>query len=125
MGSKMNAPKASPIWKIILLGIALILVAGCATPLTTREQGVLTGTLLGAGAGAALGSISGHAGAGALIGGAAGAITGGLIGDAYQQAHQAEARARAYPGYAYRPGAIWVPPHYDSQGQWIAGRWIP
>ncbi len=123
MGLKMSAPRAISLAKIIILGITLILVAGCATPLTTREQGVLTGTLLGAGAGAVIGSISGHAGAGAAIGGAVGAITGGLIGDAHQQA-QLEA-PRAYPGYAYRPGAIWVPPHYDSQGRWIPGRWIP
>src|SRR3972149_3722864 len=108
--------------KLALAALALLL-AGCATPLTTREQGVLTGSLFGAGTGAALGSLSGHAGAGALIGGAAGAITGGLIGDAIQaeqyRAHQTYAPAPV----PYRPqrGSIWVPEHYDREGRWVPG----
>jgi hypothetical protein len=112
--------------KLALAALGLLLV-GCATPLTTREQGLLTGTLLGAGTGAVLGSLSGHAGAGALIGGAAGALTGGLIGDAIQTEQNRSAGTYGPPPAHPRPsgGSIWVPGHYDRSGRWIPGYWIP
>ena len=120
-----------PMYKKIFLGMLVAIIAlatACATPLTHRERGAITGTLLGAGAGAAIGSITGHAGAGAAIGGAFGLITGALIGDAIQEAEQRAAlygpRYTSYPPPP-RPGAIWVPAHYDYRGNWIPGRWIP
>lgn len=70
---------------VVILGMALIL-AGCAEPLTTREQVTLAGAAVGAGTGIILGHASGHSGAGAIIGGVAGAVGGALIGDAMQSA---------------------------------------
>jgi uncharacterized protein YcfJ len=63
-----------------LLALAIV-VAGCSTPLTQREQGGLVGGVLGAGSGAIIGSTVGHAAAGAAIGGPLGLIAGALIGD--------------------------------------------
>lgn len=77
---------------LMVLGLA-ILVAGCATPLTTREQGALAGGAIGAGAGAAIGSTTGHTGTGALIGAGVGALSGALIGDAMQANEQRQAAA--------------------------------
>ncbi|MBI3003752.1 MAG: hypothetical protein HYY54_09105, partial [candidate division NC10 bacterium] len=62
-----------------------LLPAACATPLTQREHGALTGAAIGAGIGAIAGSAGGHAGTGAVIGGLGGAVVGGVIGDAAQQ----------------------------------------
>lgn len=59
----------------------VVLLGGCAAPLTTREKGALTGGALGAGAGAIIGNQIGHQGSGAAIGGALGALGGGLVGD--------------------------------------------
>ncbi len=67
----------------------MVLLGGCAAPLTTREKGTLTGGALGAGAGALIGSqLHHHAGSGALIGGALGALGGGLVGDQMQGQEQ-------------------------------------
>jgi hypothetical protein len=80
--------------------IFLLLLAGCATPLTPRESGTLTGAGIGAATGAVLGGIAGSAGKGAAIGAAVGAVTGLLAGNAIQN----EQAAMAYsPGYAYAP----------------------
>ena len=62
------------------LSVSLTL-AGCSSPLTTREKGGLIGGALGAGSGAIIGSAVGHAAAGALIGGPIGLIGGALVGD--------------------------------------------
>ena len=83
---------------IAIGSICLLLLAGCATPLTPRESGTLTGAGVGAAAGAVLGGIAGSAGKGAAIGAAVGAVTGLLAGNAIQN----EQAARAYPPrYAY------------------------
>jgi len=67
----------------------VLLLGGCATPLTTREKGTLAGGALGAGAGAIIGNqLDHHAGKGALIGGALGALGGGLVGDQMQGQEQ-------------------------------------
>ncbi len=80
--------------------IFLLLLAGCATPLTPRESGTLTGAGIGAATGAVLGGIAGSAGKGAAIGAVVGAVTGLLAGNAIQN----EQAAMAYsPGYAYAP----------------------
>jgi hypothetical protein len=71
----------------MILALAII-VAGCSTPLTTREKGALAGGAIGAGAGAAIGSTTGHAGTGALIGAGVGVLSGALIGDAMQANEQ-------------------------------------
>jgi hypothetical protein len=83
--------------------IFLLLLAGCATPLTPRESGTLTGAGIGAATGAVLGGIAGSAGTGAAIGAGIGAITGALAGDAIQ----AEQMARVYP-----PRPAYAPPPY-------------
>ncbi len=80
--------------------VCLLLFAGCATPLTPRESGTLTGAGIGAATGAVLGGIAGSAGKGAAIGAAVGAVTGLLAGNAVQN----EQAARAYShGYPYGP----------------------
>ena len=86
--------------------IFLLFLAGCATPLTPRESGTLTGAGVGAAAGAVLGGIAGSAGKGAAIGAAIGAVTGALAGSAIQNEQAAEA-ARAYP-----PGPAYGAPPY-------------
>ena len=84
--------------------IFLLFLAGCATPLTPRESGTLTGAGVGAAAGAVLGGIAGSAGKGAAIGAAVGAVTGALAGNAIQN----EEAARAYP-----PGPVYAAPPYS------------
>jgi osmotically inducible lipoprotein OsmB len=69
------------IFSALALGFLIIVLAGCAGPITTREKGGLIGAGLGAGTGAIIGSTVGHAAAGALIGGPVGLIAGALIGD--------------------------------------------
>ena len=59
----------------------IVMIAGCSSQITTREQGGLIGAGLGAGSGAIIGSTVGHAAVGALIGGPVGLIAGALIGD--------------------------------------------
>lgn len=82
------------------LGTVFLLLAGCATPLTPRESGTLTGAGIGAATGAVLGGIAGSAGRGAAVGAAVGAVTGLLAGDAIQR----EQAARAYaPPHGYAP----------------------
>ena len=62
--------------------MCLTVVAGCSSPITTREQGGLIGAGLGAGTEAIIGNTVGHAAVGALlVGGAIGLIAGALIGD--------------------------------------------
>jgi len=89
--------------------IFLLLITGCATPLTPRESGTLTGAGIGAATGAILGGIAGSAGKGAAIGAAVGAVTGALAGNAIQN----EQAARAYSsGYAYpTPPYPYYPPY--------------
>src|SRR5574337_819094 len=89
----------------LMLGViaTLVLVTGCATPLTPRESGTLTGAGVGAAAGAVLGGIAGSPGKGAAIGAGVGALTGLLAGNAIQDEQAAQA-ARPYPPrYAYAP----------------------
>jgi hypothetical protein len=86
--------------------IFLLLITGCAIPLTPRESGTLTGAGIGAATGAILGGIAGSAGKGAAIG----AVTGALVGNAIQN----EQAARAYSsGYAY-PTPVY--PYYSPYG---------
>ena len=74
--------------KSILIFFALIFfvaaLAGCSTPLTTREKGAGIGTLGGAAAGGIIGAAVGHPGAGAASGGLLGLGAGALIGDQLQ-----------------------------------------
>lgn len=76
---------------------AVVGVAACSTPLTTREKGAVVGGAVGAGAGAAIGSASGNAGTGALIGAGVGAVSGALIGDAMQANEQRQAAPQPPP----------------------------
>jgi hypothetical protein len=65
--------------------VVAFLAGACATPLTPRERGAVTGAAIGAGLGAIVGSPTGQAAEGAIIGGVGGAVVGGVIGDAAQQ----------------------------------------
>ncbi|MDE2181259.1 MAG: hypothetical protein KGJ40_10510, partial [candidate division NC10 bacterium] len=96
--------------QIIAIGsIGLLLLTGCATPMTPRESGTLTGAGVGAATGAVLGGIAGSPGKGAAIGAGVGALTGLLAGNAIQNEQAAQA-ARPYPPrYAYAP----PPPAYQ------------
>src|SRR5690349_10711215 len=62
----------------------LAALAGCSTPLTTREKAAGIGALGGAAAGGIIGSTVGSAGAGAAVGGLLGLGAGALIGDQLQ-----------------------------------------
>jgi len=114
---------------MILLGLA-IAMAGCSTPLSTREKGALAGGAIGAGAGAAIGSASGHTGTGALVGAGLGAVSGALIGDAMQaneQRQAASASPAAPPVAAPAPpppkvAVVTPPPVVVPQPQLI---WVP
>ncbi len=80
--------------RLLLAGMGLgfaILVAGCSTPLSTREKGAGIGALGGAAAGGIIGSAVGHPGAGAAIGGALGLGAGALVGDQLQGQEQKQA----------------------------------
>ncbi len=90
--------------RIAITLAAATLVAGCSSPMTTREKGALAGGAIGAGTGAIIGSQVGHAGAGALIGAGVGVVSGAIIGDAIQDAEQRQ----AYPAQA--PAAVMPPP---------------
>jgi hypothetical protein len=83
--------------KALMLGAALLAVAGCAD-MTDRQQRAATGTMAGTAGGAVIGAIAGNAALGAGIGAAAG-LAGGLIADrvarnkeaAYQEGYAAGA----------------------------------
>ena len=71
--------------KMIALGIAGMIFAGCSGgSLTTREKGAGIGVLGGAAAGGLIGTAVGRPGTGAAIGGAVGLGAGALIGDRMQ-----------------------------------------
>ena len=81
---------------IFVAGSLILLLGGCSSPLTIREQGGLIGAGLGAGTGAIIGSTVGHAAIGAAIGGPVGLIAGALIGDqlmAQEKRRDAQQRA--------------------------------
>jgi len=64
---------------------AIVFLAGCSQPLSTREKGALVGGGMGAATGAIVGAAVGNPGAGAAIGGALGGIGGGVVGDQLQK----------------------------------------
>lgn len=109
MLDRKGARRASGRRRLIVFGLA-ILVAGCSTPLTTREKGALAGGAIGAGAGAAIGSTSGNTGTGALIGAGVGAISGALIGDAIQANEQRQAASPPPPPPPPPPPVSVAPP---------------
>ena len=84
MSTKNSKKRDVSTW-ITILGLAAIVVAGCAGgPLTAREKGAGIGALGGAAVGGIIGNTKGHPGAGAAIGGAVGLGAGALIGDYIQ-----------------------------------------
>jgi len=94
--------------RLVCMPAVAILVAACATPLTPREHGAITGGAIGMGIGAIAGSTSGHAGAGAVIGGVSGAAVGGVIRDAAQQRQAAAPAPRSV--VVARPAVVVPPP---------------
>jgi len=70
---------------------AVVQLASCSQPLSTREKGVLAGGGLGAATGAIIGAAVGSPGAGAAIGGALCAVGGGLTGDQLQRQETTQA----------------------------------
>lgn len=88
----------------LLSFIALIvLLSACAQrPLSTREQGALTGAGLGAATGAIIGGATGgNAGTGAAIGAGLGLLTGALVGGAIEN----QRGETAYPPAASSAGS--------------------
>ena len=83
--------------KIISLIAIVVLIGACAQrPLSTREQGALTGAGLGAATGAIIGGTTGgSAGTGAAIGAGLGLLTGALVGGAIEN-QRGETTARSY-----------------------------
>ncbi|MGH7392846.1 MAG: glycine zipper domain-containing protein [Candidatus Rokuibacteriota bacterium] len=96
--------------RIAVTLVAATLVAGCSTPLTTREKGALAGGAIGAGTGAIVGSQVGRPGAGALIGAGVGVLSGALIGDAIQGAEQQPAASPAVVAPPPPPPVVVAPP---------------
>jgi len=91
---KVNMKRHS--FAAIVVGVPLLLVAGCYTP-EGRPDNTATGALAGGAIGAGTGAIIGgrNAGAGALIGGAIGALTGGIIGNSIDQQQRARVQEQA------------------------------
>ncbi len=67
----MNATK-----RVVLAGVVLAMVAGCATPGRRTATGAAAGAVIGAGVGGAAGG-----GRGAVVGAAVGAVAGGSVGN--------------------------------------------
>ncbi|MFQ5848411.1 MAG: glycine zipper domain-containing protein [Candidatus Methylomirabilales bacterium] len=87
--------------KLTTLIAAVALLGACASqrPLSTREQGAVTGAVLGAGTGALIGGATGgNAGTGAAIGAGLGLLTGAVVGGAIEN----QRGETAYPP----PGAV-------------------
>jgi hypothetical protein len=82
--------------KSFLIGLGLLMLAGCSTPNQTNSTvgGGVLGGLLGLG----IGSIARNPGAGLAIGAASGAIAGNVVGREQdrRQEKQAQAAAQAY-----------------------------
>ncbi|MFQ5804445.1 MAG: glycine zipper domain-containing protein [Candidatus Methylomirabilales bacterium] len=78
---------------ISLIAVLALLSACAQRPLSTREQGAVTGTALGAGTGAIIGSATGNAGTGAAIGAGLGLLTGAIVGGAIENQRE----ERTYP----------------------------
>jgi uncharacterized protein YcfJ len=75
--------RSSVLHRVVLVA-AVVLLAGCAQPLSTREKSTLTGGFIGGAAGSIIGAAVGNPAAGAAIGTAMGAGTGALIGTKLQ-----------------------------------------
>jgi len=110
--------------KIVWCMVAGLVLAGCASELTTREKGAVTGAAIGAGTGAIIGSQTGKGGAGAVIGGAIGAVSGAVIGDAIQTEQQ---RRQAQSPAPPRTASVQAPGQYSgdpTRGEIVnATRW--
>lgn len=92
----------------ISLIAALALLSACAQrPLSTREQGAVTGAALGAGTGALIGSATGNAGTGAAIGAGLGLLSGAIVGGAIE--NQRGETAGPPPVASPRPSAATQP----------------
>ncbi len=125
--------------KFTTLIAVVALLSACASqrPLSTREQGALTGAALGAGTGALIGNASGgSAGTGAAIGAGLGLLTGALIGGAIENQrgetpYPPPAGGSPQPGAArppvQQPGGVTSPttvPVDPTGGQFVNGtRW--
>ncbi len=82
---------------ISLIAVVVLLGACAHRPLSTREQGAVTGAALGAGTGALIGSATGRAGTGAAIGAGLGLLTGAIVGGAIEnQQGETAGSPRAY-----------------------------
>lgn len=106
----------------------LLVLTGCATPLSPRESGTVTGAGIGAATGAALGGIAGAPGKGAAIGAAVGAVTGALTGDAIQSEEADRAYASRYahatPPYPPPSGTLQIEVMPEDAEIFVDGRRI-
>ncbi len=92
--------------RAILAGtMAILTLAGCATPLSYREKGFVTGAAIGGGTGYLIGTRTGHPNLTAGIGAGIGALTGAIIGSAIDGVRQAPAPSAPAPS-----GAVATPP---------------
>ena len=91
---------------VVSLGLLMVL-AGCATPLSTREKGTSSPSVL---ARSGDRNASGHTAAGALIGAGVGAVSGALIGDSMQANEQRQAAPPPPPQPPPPPPAVVAPP---------------
>jgi len=91
-----------------LLGLLLLVAAGCQSPYYA-DRGALFGGLLGAGTGAIVGSAVHNPGAGAAIGAGVGALTGAAVGSGMDEI-EAKNRAAiaAQMGREIPPGAVTI-----------------
>jgi Glycine zipper len=104
------------------------MVEECAAPLTPRESGTLTGAEIGAATGAMFGGIAGAPGRGVAIGAAVGAVIGALTGNAIQseQADRAYASRYAYASQPYQQpsGTLQIEVTPEDAGIFVDGRRI-
>jgi uncharacterized membrane protein YebE (DUF533 family) len=111
---------------VIVLLVAAIVLAGCASEGYNMQKGAA----IGAAGGALAGQMIGRDTASTLIGAGAGALIGAIGGNAVdqhvtnqkQQGHGGQ--AAAYPGGAgssQDPPGRWV----EVPGSWQGGKWVP
>ncbi len=101
--------------KVVSLIAIVVLLSACAQrPLSTREQGALTGAGLGAATGAIIGGATGgNAGTGAAIGAGLGLLSGAIIGGAIEN-QRGETATPPPAGGSFNRGA--APQSVQPQG---------
>ncbi|MFQ5840182.1 MAG: glycine zipper domain-containing protein [Candidatus Methylomirabilales bacterium] len=110
--------------RLMVLGLAVVLLPGCAgDPMTAREKATLGGAAIGAAVGGLAGSTRGKATTGALIGAAAGGALGYGVGSAQQEeARRHQGQPPVSPPAPQQQAAVQVPGQYagdPTQGEFV------